>query len=178
MDAHQAWLAQADVFAEALVVSVSMNGEGLAADISNGPALLLTHDCAMDKATPDGVPKIDWLQFTRLRLATDLPPERRGNLWRARTAVAPYDVMWLGDVGFGECYLVLSTPYFAPVQYFGLTCVQYEEVVDDRANLPRATPTRNDSRIGRLDDVQLFLLQQKMLIYWTRFAPPTAPPEA
>lgn len=177
MDAHRQWLSQADVFAEAPILSVTLTGEQLESSVINGPALLLTHDCAMDKAHADGRPKLEWLQFTRLRLASDLPAERRGNIWRARDDVAPYDVMWLGDVGFGDCYVVLSSPYFVPMEYFDVSCVQYEEQVDDRPNLPRATPGRNDSRRGRLEADRLFLLRQKLLIFWTRFEPPAAQPD-
>lgn len=176
MDEHRPWLGQADVFSNAPILQVTLAEERLTSEILYGPALLLTHDCAMDKATADGLPKTDWLQFARIRLASQLPDQRRGNVWRARDDVPPYDVMWLGEVGaFGDCYMVLSDPYHVPVEYFDTRCIQYDEQVDDRPNLPRATPRRNDSRMGRLPPDRVFLLQQKMLIYWTRFNPPTAP---
>lgn len=175
MEQHRPWLAQGDIFRSAPVLDVALDGESLTVRLPLGPALLLTHGCAMDKARPDGSPKADFLQFAAVRSMSSLPADRAGNVRRTRDSVAPYDVMWLGEIPpFGEAYMVLSDPYFIPVGYFDLTCLQHEEAVDDGPNLPRATPRRNESRLGRLEADRLFLLQQKMTVFWTRFAPRVA----
>ncbi len=173
MEAHRPWLAQGDIFRAVPVLEIEVLPSGQAvASLPTGPAVLLTHDCAMDKAYSDGRPKYERLQFARLRATAGLPQERRANLQGSRGAVAPFEAMWLGEVGdLGESFLLLSDTYFLPVECFRLLCVQYEEAAGNGPNTPRATPQVIDTRFARLSDDQLNLLRRKMLAYWTRLQP-------
>lgn len=176
MDAHRPWLAQGDIFGNAPVLDVTMGSAGLDVAILQGPAVLLSHGCALDKAHPDGTPKMDYLQFAAIRSEQALDTQRAASLRGNRKSVHPSEAMWLGEVHpYGECYMLLSDPYFLPGAYFGLTCRQYDEAVDDGPNGPRATPVHRDSRIGRLEPQQVVLLQKKLGTFFTRRTPDIPP---
>lgn len=179
MEANAAWLCQGDVFSAAPVLDLGSDASGaLTATLLTGPAVLLTHDCAMDKSYPDGSLRAERLQFARLRSIQGLTADRAGNLRGTRLAVEPSEALWLGEVeGHGECFIYLSDPYFLPSAYFEPTCVQYEVTeADGSPSRPRATPRAHDTRFGRLDPEQIDLLRRKMIAFWTRSKP--APPAA
>lgn len=68
MRSHVPWLGQGDIFANLPIIDVAVTGAGeVQATVIEGPAVLLTHDCDMDK--PDnatGLPRIQRMQFARL----------------------------------------------------------------------------------------------------------------
>lgn len=172
MESTRPWLAQGDVFSKIPVLDLALQGQALAASLPQGPAVLLTHDCGMDKCNADGTPKLERLQFAPVRSISALPKDRVGNLRAAKDKVAPFEALWLGDLGvLGESFLLLSEPYFLPSEYFGTRCVQYEEAADDGSNAPRGTPLVEDSRIGKIPGDRLTFLRRKMIAYWTRFDP-------
>lgn len=61
MRPHLPWLGQGDIFRAVPVIVVRLVGAGnVEAEATTGPAVLLTHDCAMDK--PDkvtGSPRVE-----------------------------------------------------------------------------------------------------------------------
>jgi hypothetical protein len=125
----------------------------------------------MDKPTTKGgrQPAIEWLQFGRLRSVEVLETRRLQDVRGRANRLDPYDVMWLGDVDkLGESFLLLTDPYFLPTAYLDLQLEEYGGEFGVPDGEMRATPQRNDSRLGRLDDEQVALLKRKLIAYWTR----------
>jgi len=175
MRPHLPWLGQGDIFRAVPVIVVRLVGAGnVEAEATTGPAVLLTHDCAMDK--PDkvtGSPRVERLQFARLRSIDALPPDQRRSLRQGAHKDGPFDILYLDGVGeFGECFFLLNDPFYLPAAYFRLLLTTHPEHVE--AESPEAhytTPRANDTRFGRIDEPQLVLMRRKMVAYWTRFKP-------
>ena len=71
MRSHLPWLCQGDLFRDVPIVDCTLQGRAtIRPRISNGPALLLTHDCAMDKRTKSGLPRVERLQFAPLKVVS------------------------------------------------------------------------------------------------------------
>lgn len=106
------WLCQGDIFGNAPIVDVGIAASGeIQATIISGPAVLLTHDCDMDKPNRDGTPRAERLQFVRLRAVDVLPRDRQQTLRATRDRIAPYEVQYLGEIsGFGESFILFSDP--------------------------------------------------------------------
>ncbi len=174
MDQAAPWLSQGDIFSSAPILDVVIDSGVATAAMPMGPAVLLTHDCAMDKAKRDGRPRAEFLQFAALRsLADALSTEQAGNLRRARDGVAPFDFLYIGPVGqLGESFLLLSDPYYLPMTYFDVMCREYEgQVAVDGSSELRAAAGQHDTRIGRLSADRVELLRRKMIAFWTRLDP-------
>jgi hypothetical protein len=172
--AHLPWLGQGDIFGDAPVLEIALQEDDeVTARILRGPAVLLTHDCAMDKPDREGRPRAERLQFARLRSMQTLPADRRRTLAGQARQVQPLEALYLGQVrDLGESFLLLSDPYFLPAAYFGLYFEDYGQHPDGGADSGSyVTAGRNDSRIGRTDEEQLHLLRLKMLAFWTRLEP-------
>jgi hypothetical protein len=173
---HLPWLNQGDIFGEVPVVSVELNPAGdVRAYCSPGPAVLLTHDCAMDK--PDnatGLPRVERLQFARLRAITALPADQQASLRGASKKIGPFDSLHLGEIPqFGETFMFLTDPYYLPARYFDLALLAHSDHPEaETRSAEYATPRRHDTRIGRIDEEQLDRLRHKMLAYWTRLKLP------
>lgn len=135
-----------------------------------GPGVLLTHGCEMDKANKDGAPRVEWLQFTRLRSLTMMDSQAALNLKRGK--LGPFSMMYAGEwSGLGEAWLLLSDSFPIPAAFF-------DPFLSDHAHHPKSdqgdrylTPGRNDDRIGRLSDESVTLLTDKMGAFWTRTQP-------
>lgn len=158
-------LDQGDVFLNAPVPRpvVSPARHSFADEV--GPAILLTHGCMMDKPSPDGArPRIEYLQFSRIRAVADLPA-RRQELLRNNVA-APYEVLYLGEVlGMGECYTSFLETYHLAASYFDLRFVASGDV--ERG----AACGINDTRVATLVPAQRGLLAVKLPAFWTRQVP-------
>ena len=123
----------------------------------------------MDKPGSGGRPRVEWLQFTRLRAVDALPVERRHTLRNGQRGVGPYDVLYAGELPtLGECFIFLSEPYHLPAVYFDLGFDDYSGHRDAEPDARYVTPRRNDTRVCRLDDLQIELLHKKMLAFWAR----------
>ena len=177
MEGNDAWLCQGDIFDRVPVLDVTVGAAGaLTASLQPGPAVLLTHDCAMDKVNPDGTLRLERFQFARLRSIQSLQDHQVASMRGARGTVGPFEFLWLGEVnGHGESFIYLSDPYYLPSTFFAPTFVQYDDREPDGSpSQARATPGANDSRIGRLRPAEIDLLRLKILAFWTRLKP--APP--
>jgi hypothetical protein len=166
---HLPWLCQGDIFENAPVVDVSIavTGEVQAAAIS-GPAVLLTHDCDMDKPNRDGTPRVERLQFARLRAVDALPRDRQQTLRSTRDKIAPYEVLYLGEVpDFGKSFILFSDPYYFPTIHLEPSFVEYGSTGTQEGGR-YLTAQKNDSRIGRIEAHQLALMRQKMSAFWAR----------
>ncbi|MDX6744982.1 hypothetical protein [Actinocorallia sp. A-T 12471] len=171
MRPHLPWLCQGDIFSDAPIVDIAAQGTGgLEASLIYGPAILITHDCAMDKPDKDGNPRVQHFQLVRLRSMSALPQDRRGNLKGGRAKVPPFEAMYVGDVGdLGESFILLSDPYFLPAGYFAPGFVDYRGHAEADPQVTNyITPLLNDSRIGRLEEDQIQLLRRKIIAFWTR----------
>lgn len=169
MRAHLPWLSQGDILGEVPTISVELDRAGdIEVRSSPGPAVLLTHDCALDK------PNVQRLQFARLRVLSALPADQQGNLRGAAKKVGPFDSLYLGQIPqFNETFILLSDPYYLPAEYFRLALLlhgAHPEAESESAKY--TTPQQNDTRVGRIDEEQLDLLRRKMLAFWTRLKMP------
>jgi len=164
------WLGQGDIFSSVPIVDASLQEDGTVAFVQDqGPAVLLTHDCAMDKPHPTDPmrPKIPRLQFARLRAVGD---EDRQRMRSSAARLGPFDVCFLGVTEpYGECFILLDETYYLPAALFNLHFVDPgEDVMSGNPDAVYATARANDNRIGRIQDDQLDLLRRKMIAYWTR----------
>lgn len=177
MRIHLPWLSQGDIFGEIPVVGVELDPAGdVRAQCSPGPAVLLTHDCAMDKQDKvTGLPRVKRLQFARLRSITALPADQQASLRGASKKTGPFDILHLGEMPqFGETFMFLTDPYYLPAQYFNLVLLAHSDHSEaGTRNAKYITPQRHDTRIGRIDEEQLDRLRHKMLAYWTRLKLPS-----
>jgi hypothetical protein len=167
------WLCQGDIFRAipVLVPRVLADATVVAVAVELGPAVLVTHGCAMDKQNRAGLPRVERLNFLPL-LSLDATDSNRRALLKRKT-VEPYEALYVGPVGeFGESYCVLSEMYPLPAAYFRPSIRSFEghpSAGSDEQNY--LVPTVNDTRIGRIDDSVLQLLHDKLNAHWTRRLP-------
>ncbi|MCV2392975.1 hypothetical protein OEB99_01515 [Actinotalea sp. M2MS4P-6] len=157
-------LDQGDVFLEVPVLgSVGTPVQHAFADES-GPAILLTHGCMLDKPSSDGTrPRIEYLQFSRIRTVVDLSSERQALL--RRNDPTPYEVLYLGELpGIGECYTSFLETYHVAASFFDL---HFVAELEGRS----AACGANDTRIASLGAPQRALLTKKLPAFWTRQVP-------
>jgi hypothetical protein len=163
------WLCQGDIFVgvPVLVPRILSDATVVAVSVELGPALLVTHDCALDK-TRSGLPTINRLNFLPLLSFNLLDPNRKGLLKRRR--IEPFEALYVGQIDeFGEAYCVLSEMYPLPAEYFEPVIRGF---VDPSGNDQQyLVATENDTRVGRLESSDLALLRDKLNAYWTRRIP-------
>ena len=167
---HLPWLGQGDIFERTPVVDVFLTDAGdVRATIIEGPAVLLTHDCDMDKPDRSGNPRVQRMQFARLRAVDALPDDRQRTLRTTQENLAPFEVLYLSNVArFGESFILFSDPYYVPSAYFQPAFREYADHMEAEGDARYITAQDHDSRIGRLDDAQLTLMRQKMSAFWSR----------
>ena len=171
MREHLPWLSQGDIFTAVPIVTVGLTTAGeIKADAAHGPAVLLDHDCALDKASRAGKPTIQTLHFAPLIAVSSQDDDRQRVLRESR--LTPYEVMYLGECGwFGEAFIVLSHMYPLPTDFFAPRAIPWPDHPAAVAEERYCTPSRYDERIGKLDDDQLGMLHRKMNAFWTRLLP-------
>lgn len=166
------WLGQGDVFSDVPIVSTALDSSGhVTASLVNGPAILLTHDCTLDKANNRGVPRIERMTFARLRCLSVVDNNRKALL--RKNEFEPTEALYVSSVApYGEVFLVISESYFIPAAYFAPArdIFQHPEAEEQ---VPYLHPTQMDTRIGRLEEDELQLLRRKMNGFWTRTVPRT-----
>ena len=96
MDAKDPWLRRGDIFDPFPVLEVRLSASLITMSSGTGAAVLLTHGCAMSKANAAGTPKIERLQFARLRLLDAADRDQAAALRKRR--IGPYEAMQVGDV--------------------------------------------------------------------------------
>jgi hypothetical protein len=167
---HLPWLSQGDIFGDAPVIDVVLSDTNeLQVSLPTGPAVLITHDCAMDKPSRSGRPRVERLQFVRLRAVDALPPEQQNSLRGSRSRLAPYEALHLGDIAdYGESFILLSDSYYLPAAYFALGFEDYSNHAQGRPDARYVTPSLHDTRLGCLNTEQVELLRRKLLAFWAR----------
>src|SRR4051812_35214894 len=105
------WLGQGDVFRTAPIVEFDPSGE---LRLIEGPAVLLTHDCVLDKrGRTDPRPAVPRLHFARVSSAETLDRSRRETLISQAWRLDPSEVFYLGRLpGIDDAaYIELSDVY-------------------------------------------------------------------
>ncbi|BBX75453.1 hypothetical protein MSHI_33590 [Mycobacterium shinjukuense] len=137
--------------------------------LRRGPAMLVNHDCALDKMNSRGEATIERLSFVKVHNLSTAPDHRQNLLRTNASQLKPFEAHYLGHVpGLGESYVVLSDPYHLPADYFGVEARSFPNLV---AGEKRLAITNHDTRIGRLSDESLTLFRMKWNAYWTRTVP-------
>lgn len=159
-----AWLSQGDLFARLPLVNVDVTSNGLLSpSLLDGPAILMSHDCALDKRRA-GALVIERINFLPLIAMSTLPASTAALIRGRPDELTPYETMYLGTVQpWGECVAVMSTPTRLPASYLRLEIVNGPDGPEDL----RARPTLNDTRVGRISDIRVELLRSKWNTYWT-----------
>lgn len=164
------WLSQGDIFANTFVLDYPNFGDDrVLPQLRNGPAMLVTHDCDLDKTTGRGVSKIERLAFVRLRDVESLPTDRAQLIRSSYGKLEPYEAQYLGEIpGIGESYVMVSDPYFVPARNF-----KYEirEYTDHEPPNRHFTLTEGDSRRFKLSETEIALYRAKWTAHWTRQVP-------
>lgn len=173
MRTHVPWLCQGDIFASAPIVETTLSDSGdVQSTVTEGPAVLLTHDCSMDKPDSTGQPRVERMQFARVRALDVLPLNLQRTVRTNRNNLGPFEIQHLGDIPeLGESCLLLSDPYYIPSAYFVPIFCDYTGHAEALEGDRYITIQLHDSRIGRLDEDQLILLRRKMNAFWTRATP-------
>lgn len=161
------WLDQGDVFENVPILAPKVGEDGeLSSDTSHGPALLMTHGCALDKTNRRGAVRILRLAFLPLRSVSYAPEDQRREL--RRDLLNPSEVLYIPDAGrFGESYCILSEVYYLPAGAFGLRLVSFDHPDAEEGSL-HLEATVNGGRVGRLEVERVDLLKRKWIGYWTR----------
>lgn len=151
------WLCQGDVFE-----SVPLPGAG-----AWGPAVLLTHDCNLDKASGKGDVAIARIQFAPL-IDTASNPSLRGQLRKG--SLNPPEAVLVGKLPAGwEGFLLLGEMFTLPADHFEPELVTFPPGPENpEPDFPHLRCTREGNRLARMEEVAIRLLHEKMVLFWTR----------
>lgn len=161
------WLCQGDLFRTAPVLHYPDLSKDFIVQLRMGPAMLVNHDCALDKLKK-GEATIERFSFLSIRNLAVLPEDRQQLTRTNANELAPFEAHYLGHlVGLGESYVVLSDPWYVPANYFGAHARTFAEAGNEK----RLAIRNHDSRFARLGDASLALFRHKWNAYWTRTVP-------
>lgn len=161
------WLCQGDLFVPAPLVTTNATVSALASEVLSGPAMLVSHDCSLDKVNKRGEMQATQATFLPLR-AVSLLEGNRATILRSNN-LTPYDVLYVGTLpDVGEAYVSLAHASTVVLDYFAPELRDFPG--EDEFHL---VATHNDSRVGSLAADQLELLRSKWNAHWTRRVPPT-----
>lgn len=172
MEACKPWLCQGDVFASIPLAVTSLDdGGSLLAVVDQGPALLLTHDCQLDKRG-----------LSRVVFAPLSSPDDAGvtgsNLGQLRKGwLTPPEAIYLPDAGNGEeAIALLGQAFTIPTEYFDLALEDFSDHLEHDPEQPwHARARRFDTRAATMSPDETQLMRWKMAAYWTGETPEDAP---
>ena len=150
----------------------------------HGPAMLITHNCTLDKRNKRGELLTPRYHFLPVIALSEQNPDRQATI--RRNELTPYEVCYLGDCGeLQESFVVLHEIYALPSALFSPYLGAFEVDPEAESGQEYLGIQANDSRIGRIEDNRVELLRRKLNAYWTRKlsespraeAPPPAKPE-
>lgn len=164
--AARPWVSQGDVFADVPIVRYGRSALG---QVTNGPSLLLTADCQLDKRTRSGQTKIRTLQFAPLQNVEDLDQNRRALI--RRDGLQPPNPFYLGEVDTGagewEAFVLLDEIYAVPIESVGAAeMVDHSEEMEDEDDAWRLHLV-DVKRLYSLHDSRRDLLHDKITAFWT-----------
>lgn len=171
------WLSQGDLFREVVISRIGVENGLAAAGIERGPALLMSHDCVLDKKRKSNgreVSRVEFLTFVPVRGVGQLNPDKARALREFGSAlgVRPYEALYLGEVdGLGETWASLAHPYTIPALLLGaeLRVFTASETGEDEDT--RLVASIGDTRIGKLSAAGMALLRRKWMAQWTGEVP-------
>jgi hypothetical protein len=170
MVAVKPWLSQGDMFAKVPVLRAGITDRP-EAQLEDGPALLVTHSCSIDKKQK-GRSRLEYLTFLPIHDVTLLPSERQTTLRTRAERLRPYEALYLGHLpGVGEGYVNLVEPYTLPAAIFQPNLRQFSSEETGEEADSRIVLTFHDTRVGTLSEEGLALLQNKWMVHWTRNLP-------
>lgn len=174
MEACKPWLCQGDVFASVPLTVSSLDSDGgVRVVVEAGPALLLTHDCQLDKAG------LSRMQFAPLSPAegSGISPSNLGQLRKGW--LTPPEAMWLPDAGNGEeAVALLGQAFMIPAGYFDLAVEDFSDHLQHDPEWPMHAKVRReerDTRAATMSADEAQLLRCKMSAYWTGEVPEGCP---
>lgn len=173
MEAPRPWLGQGDIFEQVPIFLAQRDAGGVHVPVpaTEGPALLVTFDCVLDKRSRM-TPRVKRFHFLPL-VAVAAQPQQRQDLVRAN-GLTPYELIYVGDIPTlgGEFFAILGEVYSVPAKHFA------HELHDYQGQNPASPPgepnlrlTSGDNRLGSLDTTELDLLRDKWNAYWTQRLP-------
>lgn len=166
------WLSQGDVFEHAPLINVTFSNGELATRLLHGPAMLITHDCALDKRK--GVPPqatVPRLHLARLLSTMSLAKDKQKEIRARRDRIDPSEIMYLGWLPrLGESFVDLSELSVVPSEFFGVELASVEVAGEEDLRL---FPSATHSRLGSMSGESRLLLTSKLMKYWTRLKPTT-----
>lgn len=166
----QPWLSQGDIFQSVMIVRAGISNAVVVQAVERGPAILVSHGCAIDKKNKDGSLKTEYLSFLPLQSAQLLQPDPLATLRANRQG--PYEALYLGEVPqIGESYAMLTQPYTLPIALFQPVLRTFTAEETGSEEDQRVTLTQHATRVASLTEPQLELLLTKWSIQWTRQAP-------
>ncbi len=130
--------------------------------MTNGPALLLTHGCQLDKRG------LSRLQFAPL-LAVDAASVTPSNIGQLRNKwLTPPEGIYIDDVGDGQpAIALLGQGFMIPATYFALDLVDFTDNPESDPEQPfHAVARANDDRTVTMEPAESALLEFKMAAYW------------
>ena len=171
MLSHPPWLSQGDVFRDVQVVTPARTSSGsLEIQVRHGPALLVTHDCVLDKRNRRDEPTAPLFHFLPL-IAVDAQDRNKQAAIR-RNELTPREVLYLGDCGeLGESFVLLHEVYALPARLFNPYLDAFADHPDAQPGELHLAIRDGDSRIGCLAAAGIDMLRTKWSIFWTRLQP-------
>jgi hypothetical protein len=168
------WLCQGDLFAKVPVLRAGITDRP-EANLEDGPALLVSHSCSIDKKTK-GKSRLEYLTFLPIHDLAMLPSERaatlRSRAWRLR----PYEAMYLGPLtDFGEGYVNFTEPYTLPAVIFQPDLREFTDEETGEGDDSRIVLSFHNTRFATLSEDALELFQYKWMAHWTRNLPDPLP---
>lgn len=163
------WLSQGDMFREvSLVVTEPGSPVGLSSPV--GPAMLMSHDCALDKRNRAGASTVSSVNFLPLFQVSLLDKGLSSELLRGQ--LMPYQAMYVGEVpSVGPSYVEFSRIYRLPPQYLDTELRTFDPPPHGEEAGEHLCASQNDTRVAKLSAPALDLLRSKWNAYWTRRQP-------
>jgi hypothetical protein len=160
------WLSQGDIFSDLPLVDTFLGSGVSVAALPRGHALLVTHDCMLDKCNKHGTSLVEHLTFLRLIDVEAQLATKRKQLREAKDKEQPYRALYIGDVeGFGEAFVDINAPFTHPAELLGTESRDHDD--GDR----RLAATLNADRAGRLSEDVVQLFRIKWNANWTGMKP-------
>lgn len=169
------WFSQGDIFNRVPLGPLAEDEAWPEASGEGQPlraALLVTHDCALDKKSRAGGIRIERMHFLPLENVAAQNADKQRVLRRSAREIEPSEVFYLGEIPEleFEAFAVLSHIHTVPARVFNLAWVDIVDMQGDVVDR-RLSGGRHHERVAALSDEHGELLKDKLNVYWTRRAP-------
>lgn len=169
---HSPWLSQGDIFRLVPIVLAGVSKAVATASLQTGPAMLVSHGCAIDKKSKSGKSVVEYLSFLPLQSVQALERGTAGDLRGRAGELQPYNALYLGDVtDIGESYVDLTQPYTLPALLLRTELQPFTDAETGEGDDERVVATMHETRVAALTHDALKLFWRKWSIQWTRVDP-------